>query len=41
MNTFFKTDEFNDWLMSLKDRTAKVRIDKAIRLAKNLKEKTQ
>lgn len=33
MNTFFKTDEFNDWLISLKDPLAKAniarRLDKA------------
>ena len=38
MNTFLKSDEFNDWLSSLKDRIIKARITQRIRSAvtKNL-----
>lgn len=35
MSTFLKSDEFNDWLMSLKDHVGKAMVAKRIRAAES------
>ena len=35
VNTFFKSDEFNDWLLELKDQVGKAIIAKRIRAAES------